>query len=106
MAFEHKPYDRYSSPVNPDQCKASVPDGGRSMRDHQCHRKPWRDGWCKQHHPDTEAERREESSRRWELKHQHSSSARLGRALTEIEELKARIAELEDALRVAGKGEG
>lgn len=44
MAFEFNgtTYNRRKD----DQCKASG-------NDHQCTRKPWRDGWCKTHHPDT-----------------------------------------------------
>lgn len=47
------------------------------MGSHQCSRKPWKDGWCKQHHPDSEAKRREESMRRYQAKFANSPTAKL-----------------------------
>jgi hypothetical protein len=34
----------------------------------QCSRKPWRDGYCKQHHPDTVKARNEASQARYDAK--------------------------------------
>ena len=52
-------------------CRASVADGGRSMRVHQCSRKGVvkEDGvlWCRQHAPSAEATRREKRDRKWQL---------------------------------------
>ena len=95
MTHEYKPYALHDRPFRPEQCKASVPFGGRSVSFHQCRRKPWKDGWCKQHHPDTEAERRAERAVRWQQRRERSPSFRLARAHEEIAQLKARIAELE-----------
>jgi hypothetical protein len=39
---------------------------------YQCRRKPWKDGYCKQHHPDIESAKREENRKKsdaeWNLK--------------------------------------
>lgn len=92
MAHEYKPRDYlYAAPFDPGRCKASVTERGH-WRPHQCRRKPWKDGWCKQHHPDAEAERREQSKKRWEEKFRQDP---LVKAKEEITRLKARIGELE-----------
>ena len=93
MSSEYKPHDFYSTPVDPGRCKASVPNGGRSIRNHQCSRKPWEDGWCKQHHPDTVKERQEQQALKDEERWERSPSAQLGRALERIKELQACIDE-------------
>ena len=97
MPFEYKGRDLHDSPVKPDRCKASVAEGGRSTRRYQCSRKPWKDGWCKQHHPDTEAARRKQSEEEYHRKFERSPSRQLQKAYEEIARLKARIAELESA---------
>lgn len=66
MAFEYRPRCKGQT-IDTNRCKAAVHDGGRSVSFHQCTRKPWRDGWCKQHHPDTEATRDKERRARWEM---------------------------------------
>lgn len=42
------------------QCKRSVSGEGKwgAFHQHQCTRPIWKDGYCKQHHPDKEEERR------------------------------------------------
>lgn len=57
--------------ANPKKCKASVSNGGKWgwLHPHQCKRKPWKDGWCKQHHPDTESKKLQESQERREASH-------------------------------------
>lgn len=92
MSHEYSPYGPRDLPILPNRCKASVADG---MRFYQCRRKPWKDGWCKQHHPDTEAKRRAERKPRYQQKTEHSLGFLLGKAREEIVRLKARIAELE-----------
>lgn len=42
-------------PIDPKKCKARVTQD--SWHSGQCSRKATRDGWCKQHHPEAEAER-------------------------------------------------
>jgi len=88
--MEYKPRGRRDAPIDPERCKASVLDYG--WRSRQCSRKPWRDGWCKQHHPDTIAERKRIRDLRYKQKR---ANGPLARAQKEIERLRARIAELE-----------
>lgn len=90
MTEEYKDYD-------PKRCRAKVSDG-TGWHWNQCQRRPWWDGWCKQHHPDTVAERERERTQRYEEKCQRSPEVRLGWAREEIARLKARIAELEEQL--------
>lgn len=40
-----------------ERCEGIIFDGWNGSR--RCSRTPWKDGYCKQHHPDTERERRE-----------------------------------------------
>ena len=99
MAFEYRPRDRFASPIDVNRCKASVSEPGRLIFIHQCQRRPWKDGWCKQHHPETEAKRREASRERYEREERARIAAspwtKLDQAHAEIVRLKARIAELE-----------
>ncbi len=90
MTSEYKNFD-------PKCCKASVGDG-TGWQHYQCLRKPKRDGWCEQHHPDTVAERHRERAQRYEEKNQHSPEIQLDWAHQEIARLKARVAELEEQL--------
>ena len=94
MTSVYRPHTKHDAPLRSERCKASVHDT-YGLGFHQCLRKPWNDGWCKQHHPDTEAKRRAEREVRWEQKLARSPYVRLGKALEEIARLKARIAELE-----------
>jgi len=94
MSFEYRPHGLFASPFDPERCKASVHGAYRELRFHQCRRKPWKDGWCKQHHPDNEAVRRARSKQRRKQKRARSPVARLHKAQEEIARLKARIAEL------------
>jgi len=58
---------------------------------HQCSRSAWKDGYCKQHHPDTIEERRRIVEEKWQAKAAKSPWILLGKAKKEIEELKAEI---------------
>lgn len=94
MAFEYKPrFDQKAT--DPSRCKASV---SHDFGWHQCPRKPWQDGWCKQHHPETETKRRREQDARYEAEAARRREPRelLAKAQAEIVQLKARIAQLED----------
>lgn len=93
--FEYRPFNDREPPFDSRRCKASVSYGGRRVDFHQCLRKPWKDGWCRQHHPDSVAKRRTQSEARWKQKQARSPLAQLGEAREEIARLKARIAELE-----------
>jgi len=92
MSFEYKPQrDSYDAPVDPNRCRAAVSFGGRAVGFRQCLRKPWKDGWCKQHHPDTVAERRKRQDRMAQQRLENSPIMRLVKARREIEGLQARI---------------
>lgn len=54
---------------------------------HQCRRKIWKDGYCKQHHPDTVKERDEARRKRWEEKQEISPWRLLQKASERIKEL-------------------
>jgi len=96
VTHEYKPSGRYDSPLDSKRCKASVPYyGGRRVGFHQCKRKPVWDGWCKQHHPENEAVRRQRSREHAEQRFRRGPYGRLKAAHEEIARLKARIAELE-----------
>lgn len=63
-----------------EQCKAEVRDrSSRWPRKYQCQRKAVKDGYCKQHHPDSVAERRKESDERYERQFQNSPLQLLGK---------------------------
>jgi len=100
MSFEYKPRRVSDAPVDPSRCKAAVTNGYRSMRYHQCSRKPWKDGWCKQHHPDTVAERRKRQDRMAQQRLENSLIMRLVKARREIEGLQARIDKALEAINV------
>jgi hypothetical protein len=72
-----------------ENCKAEVYDPLR-WKHFGCRRKASKDGFCKQHHPDSVAERQRKRDEKYELEQQKSPWAT-------IEKLKNRIAELEAA---------
>ena len=47
--------------MDSDRCKTRVTIPGIWSQDHQCSRKAKKDGFCKQHHPDTVAARDKKS---------------------------------------------
>lgn len=51
-----------------ERCKRHVYPIGGSFMGHTCSRKAVRDGYCTQHHPDTEKARTEKSVARWNEK--------------------------------------
>lgn len=61
----------------------------------QCSRNAWKDGYCKQHHPDSIKEQIRKSEKRWaaeaEIKRQNSPWTKLKEALKENERLKDEI---------------
>ena len=63
------------SAVSPQFCKQVVWGNWGS---HQCSRKPWKDGYCKQHHPDTVKSREAKRTAKWdaESKRQRLEEAR------------------------------
>ena len=83
----------YGAEFNPDLCKASVHDDfGCSF--HQCSRKPKRDGWCGQHHPDAVSERARKSTEKYErdLAARFAMRVRNGLRGASVEQLRDEIA--------------
>ena len=50
-------------------CKEQV---FRDWHNYPCSRKAWKDGYCKQHHPDSVKARDAERTRKWEVKKEES----------------------------------
>lgn len=73
-----------------DRCQKRVYDhtGFHSVR---CSRKAVKDGFCKQHHPDTVKARQERSDKAWREKFNNSPEMKLKRALEENEKLRAEL---------------
>lgn len=95
MTRDYKSLNRYDAPFTDQQCRAAIAQGSWTVSFRQCSRKPWKDGWCKQHHPDTEEERQAQRMVRSRQKQERSLAFLLQLAREEIARLKARIAELE-----------
>ncbi len=106
MAYEYRGGNIGSGPPVKDKCKASVSEKGKysSFHQHQCDKKPWKDGWCKIHHPYSEKTRREASNKRYEerLKTlEYIRNAPLHEAKEKITQLEARVKLLETAIHEA-----
>ena len=84
------------SEINPERCKELVPGVGGWHRN-QCSRKPWKDGYCKQHHPDSVKKRQEKAERLYQEKRAKSPWVLLGKANEKIKRLEAKIKRLENA---------
>lgn len=79
MALEYKQNRGNEMPFDTGYCKNAVPNKGRWPGFHQCKRKPWQDGWCKQHHPDTEAQRAKERDERYQQRYENSTAVQLAK---------------------------
>ncbi len=62
-----------------EECKQRI-FGGNSFHGHPCTRKAVKDGYCRQHHPDSVEERRKKSAQRWEDQWAARVAARKARA--------------------------
>lgn len=71
-----------------ERCKETV---WNNFNNYQCSRNAWKDGFCKQHHPDSVKERERKTDERWKQKQANSPWTRLKEAREEIEELKDEI---------------
>lgn len=100
MAFKYTQHD-YGAPFDPKRCAAAVAESDPSFNYRQCRRNAWKDGWCKQHHPETEEKQREAAKRRYEERRKRSPSMRLGECLGENERLRAENADLRQRLQEA-----
>ena len=105
MRFTYKQGNKYEAPFDPELCQASVSDGDRSVRFHQCQRKATRDGWCYQHHPEADTRRRKEQKENWERKQRLRNLpwTKLEKANNRIRELEAQRDELLADLQEIGK---
>jgi hypothetical protein len=76
-----------------NRCKKRVFPSGTygAFNGYQCHNKPWKDGYCKVHHPETVKARQEKSMKQREAKRENDP---LTRAYKKIEELENIILEL------------
>ena len=82
-----------------EYCSEMIWEG---MARYRCSRKIWKDGYCKQHHPDTVAERNRKADIRREAKWAEQKANDPWRKL---EVANARIAELEKQIRVLTNSE-
>jgi beta-phosphoglucomutase-like phosphatase (HAD superfamily) len=65
MASEYRP--RWGV-VDANKCKSEVVEyQGLRRIESQCSRKSWKDGWCKQHHPESEAARAAKREEQWKM---------------------------------------
>ena len=80
-------------------CKREVYPNERwgAFHPYQCSRKIWKDGYCKIHHPDTEAEREKKRTEKWERERENSLPVKYNKLIKEKEEL---IKWLEKKIRV------
>jgi len=80
--------------MSEERCKSRVWPSG-SMRDYPCSRNAWKDGFCKQHHPDTVKARREKQES--ELREKRESDP-FNKMAKKVKELEAHNKVLVDAL--------
>jgi len=79
-----------------EKCKATVYPKERygSFHGHRCHRFEWKDGYCKQHHPETQKLREEKSELKYKEKMERNPYRLLEKAEARIKELEMEIEEL------------
>lgn len=78
-----------------EKCKEKV---WGDWKPRQCSRNAVKDGYCKQHHPDTVAERNRKVKERWQAKQEASPYGQLKKAKQQI----AKLVELLDEARKRG----
>ena len=78
-----------SGPIDPARCKEAVYSGDIWSGYVPCSRKVWKDGYCKQHHPDTVAERKRKADEKWRLAQENSPYTRLEKAIARVKQLEA-----------------
>lgn len=97
--YEQNRWNRLA--FDPEHCKAAVSNRERWGGSHQCARNPWKDGWCKQHHPDTEAQRAKETQERYERRQANSPSRKLADLRQEYEAILHQRDKLLEACKAA-----
>jgi lipopolysaccharide biosynthesis glycosyltransferase len=91
------------SSLNPHNCQKRVYHG-RFLLSSQCSRKPWKDGWCKQHHPDSVVARIEAADKRYEEKRKESPWYKLAKALKRVAKLEAELTRFRSAHNLLRRG--
>lgn len=82
-----------------EKCKAEIHHGnGEHTFSYRCSHKSWKDGYCKQHHPEQREMRKEKREAGWEDKKATGPYAKLRQANAEISRLQELIASLEAKL--------
>jgi hypothetical protein len=81
--------------MNPDRCNEQVYNSS-IWHSYQCSRKIWKDGKCKQHHPDTVRERAKKSDENYRKKIEALPSVKYKKAL---EAEQAKVKKLEGWLK-------
>jgi hypothetical protein len=81
-----------------EKCKKRV-WGQSSFNSYSCSRNAWKDGYCKQHHPDTVTERRKKSDAAYEIKRKQSPLYKLQQAIVKIKALEEENKELKQRLQ-------
>lgn len=101
MTFEFIESKADGKIFDPTKCKASVWTGPGRWHDHQCTFKPWKDGWCKIHHPDTETAKGEKREAKFRARMNYINSNAEARRKEEerIRGLDKENAKLLEALR-------
>jgi hypothetical protein len=78
-----------------EQCKKMI---WSEYRQYRCSRKAWKDGYCKQHHPEEIAVRKkdryEKWTAKWELEREKSPQRRLEKANIEIARLREALKDI------------
>ena len=87
---------------NSKRCKANVWVG---FHTHQCLRIAWKDGYCKQHHPDNVKQRQEESMARYEEKEKQHLPYKLEQAKQTYRRIGKRNTKTKRRKRVNNKNE-
>jgi hypothetical protein len=98
MIFKYRPDTnpyKNQGPIDEKRCAACIAHGTRAPTFAQCQRKIWRDGWCRQHHPETEKVRSEASTKYYEARFAAGPWGQL-------ERVRRRVKVLERQLRAAG----
>ena len=88
----------------PEKCKEIVYPSDRYGAFHpgQCSRRAVKDGYCKQHHPDSVAEHERKNTERFKQKQENSPYVLLSQARNRIKELEKEVKKLTEILSTEG----
>ena len=88
MLGDYKPHG-VEAPIDRERCRASVPNGGRSVTFHQCRRKPVdsSERYCRIHSPEYRAERRAERDAVWAARIEQERARQVRQAVSLLESL-------------------